>query len=97
MNTISERIEYVILTDLATELSQLPSEKTCSAAQAYVSVDGSVVAHGHWGLRRLDPDEPNGPDTRMDIASVSKLFTATMAMSAIDYGLLSFESQIENF
>jgi DNA-binding MurR/RpiR family transcriptional regulator/CubicO group peptidase (beta-lactamase class C family) len=77
-------------------------------AVAIVVKDGEVVAHeavGH-ALRYADasgtelpPDEqvPMTPDTLFDIASLTKLFTATVLLSLVDEGALTLDSPVHTW
>ena len=62
-----------------------PDQPGCSAA---VAIDGQVVWAGARGLANLEQNTPLTTDTRFDIASVSKQFTATAML------LLSFDGAL---
>jgi CubicO group peptidase (beta-lactamase class C family) len=63
----------------------------CSAA---VGVDGEVIWAGAGGLADLTAGTPVTTDTRFDIASVSKQFTATAILMLQRDGLLSISDPI---
>ncbi len=93
---MQQRVESVLQKHLASARAQLPTNKTCSAAQAYVSVDGHVEVDAAWGVCDFESGVPVQLDTPFDIASVSKLFTATAAMIGVDEGRWSFDTRIHD-
>ena len=66
----------------------------CSAA---VAVDGTVLWAGAGGLADLAAGTPVTTDTRFDIASVSKQFTATAILMLQREGLLSVEDAVGDY
>jgi CubicO group peptidase (beta-lactamase class C family) len=85
----------------ADDLDQIGRTKVCSAVQAVVLRQGQTLLDTALGVTHLDPSESNppgrpmGPDTPMDIASITKtLVTATLAMQAVDDGLTKFDTPV---
>lgn len=63
----------------------------CSAA---VGIDGNVVWTGVRGMANIANDSKITADTRFDIASVSKQFTATATLLLADAGKLSLDDPL---
>jgi CubicO group peptidase (beta-lactamase class C family) len=55
---------------------------------------GEVVFAKAYGLRQLSPPQPATPETRYDIGSVSKQFTATLALQLAEEGRLSLDDPV---
>ena len=64
-------------------------------AIAVVDADGVVAAKG-YGVRRLGSNEPVDADTKFDIASVSKSFTAAMIATLVDEGKLTWDARVRD-
>jgi len=71
-----------------------PDQPGCSAA---VALDGTVVWAGAAGLADLSTGTPITTDTRFDIASVSKQFTATAILMLQREGLLTIADPVGNY
>lgn len=69
-------------------------EPGCSAA---VAVEGAVLWAGAGGLADLDAGTPVTTETRFDIASVSKQFTATAILMLQRDGLLSVSDPVGTY
>jgi len=59
-----------------------------------VSRDGKVLISKGYGMANLQYDVPNSPQTRFDIGSVSKTFTATLILMLQESGKLSVQDSI---
>lgn len=78
-----------------TLLSQAVASKTCPAAQVVIRHHGEVVHQGAFGW--LDPEtcrRPTRPDSRFDLASVTKLFTATAFLQAVEAGRVQLDQPV---
>ena len=65
------------------------------AATLLVAQDGRVVLHSAYGC--LDPEtgqRPTQPDSLFDLASVSKLFTATAFMTLVEAGRVMVDTPV---
>ncbi len=62
-----------------------------------VSIDGQTVYHRWTGQADLAHGVPIGADTRFNIASVSKQFTAFAIMMLVDAGELKLEQDVREF
>src|SRR6266404_3062580 len=59
-----------------------------------VARDGKVLVSRGYGRANLEWNVPNTPQTRFDIASVAKTFTATLVLMLQERGKLSVEDPI---
>jgi CubicO group peptidase (beta-lactamase class C family) len=59
-----------------------------------VAQDGKVLLSHGYGMANLEHEIPNTPQTRFDIASVSKTFTATLVLLLAEHGKLSLQDPI---
>lgn len=76
-------------------VAQVPENRPgCSAA---VAVDGAVLWAGGGGLADLKNKTPVTADTRFDIASVSKQFTATAILMLKREGLVALSDPIAKY
>ena len=62
-----------------------------------VVVDGQLAYAEAFGLADLDPARPATPETRYDIGSVSKQFTAAAVMLMVQDGKLSLDDEVGRF
>lgn len=62
-----------------------------------VVVDGELAYAEAFGLANLDPARPATPETRYDIGSVSKQFTAAAVMLMVQDGKLSLDDKVGRF
>lgn len=58
--------------------------------------DGDVDARG-YGVSSLETEYPMTPDTLLQIGSISKIFTTTLAMKLVDQGLLDLDSPVSRY
>ncbi|MCK5692179.1 MAG: beta-lactamase family protein [Bacteroidales bacterium] len=63
---------------------------------AIVDQDGMIWSNS-FGNTATDPDTPNTPETMFSIQSVSKTFTATAIMMAVDEGLLDLDTPVSKY
>lgn len=59
-----------------------------------VAKDGKILFSRGYGMADLAFDVPNGPQTRFDVGSVSKTFTAALVLSLQDKGSLRVDEPI---
>lgn len=88
---MSTEIQKVLEAHAASRLEQIGRSAAASAIQAWV--DHGAVFEAAVGVAQFDPVRPFDAETPMDLASVTKVFTATLAMIAIDRGLVQFDEQ----
>ena len=69
-------------------------EPGCTVA---VGRDGAVVFAEAYGAARLDPFEPMTVDTVVDIASVSKQFTATAVLLLAERGVVDLDAPLSTY
>jgi len=81
---------------LETILAPHQSDRAPGAAVMVIR-DGSVVASGFVGLADVERRIPIGPRTAFDIASVSKQFTAMLAMMLHEEGRLDYDAPVVRF
>jgi CubicO group peptidase (beta-lactamase class C family) len=62
-----------------------------------VAQDGKVLFRKGYGMANLEYDIPNTPQTRFDIASVSKTFTAALILILQERGKLSLQDAISKY
>lgn len=88
------------LTAAATQVDALLSpfnQGRTPGVAVLVIKDGQIVHHKGYGLARLDINEPIGPDTAFDLASMSKQFTAMAVMILAERGKLSYDDPLSKF
>lgn len=66
------------------------------AVVAVVRPDGPVLLKG-YGVRRRDAADPVGPETRFQIASLSKFVTATAVGSLVDRRVVAWDVPVRSF
>ncbi len=94
MTNLKSRILVAVKNDVAPTAATVPSINTCTALQAAVwSTDEATSVT--LGKSSPEADHDLTPQTFMDIASVTKLFTATLALIAIDNGELRFDTSLD--
>lgn len=62
-----------------------------------VSREGTTLFEGAFGRASRAWDVPNSVDTRFDTASITKLFTAVVALQAVEEGALSLDTKAVGF
>ena len=59
-----------------------------------LAIHGKVVLERAFGRASLEHDVPNGPETRFPVASVTKQFTAILALQLVEDGLFQLDTPI---
>jgi CubicO group peptidase (beta-lactamase class C family) len=77
-------------------LDRLAAAGVFSGAILVAKAD-SILLRRAVGLAHRDPDVPNRPDTRFNIASVGKLFTTVAIAQLAEEGLLRYEDPIGRY
>ncbi len=62
-----------------------------------ISYDGKMLIGKGFGLRNIDTKEPITASTNMEMASVSKQFTALAILSLVDKGKISLNDEVYKF
>jgi len=62
-----------------------------------VAENGRVVLNGSAGFAAVRTGEPNQPDSRFNLASISKLFTATAILQLRDKRKVSLEDEVTDY
>ena len=65
------------------------------AGQLVVARDGTVIAERNWGMANRETETPIDADTRINIASITKPMTWTVAHMLIDEGKMSESDSVE--
>jgi len=76
-------------------LDQLRIEQDIPGVSAVVTRAGDVMFAGGSGVADIETGQGMSADTRMYSGSLSKIFTATLALSLVDDGLLSLDQDVE--
>lgn len=90
------KIVAAVEAELAHRLDQLPESKTFAAAQWAVELDG-LFEDGAAGVRSFESRDPVSDITPFDLASVTKIFTATLALMAFDRGVIQPWTPVSDF
>ena len=64
---------------------------------ALVALDGEPVFMDAYGLARRSPDLANQIDTRFDLGSMGKMFTAVAILQLVEQGVLSLDGRIVDY
>ncbi len=80
----------------ATRLDELPVEHTFAAAQWAVRLE-EKTDHGFMGVCSFESGMPVSDVTPFDLASITKVFTATMALIAFDRGVVDPSTPVTDF
>lgn len=59
--------------------------------------DGDDVEFAGFGITNIETGQPVAPETLFQIGSISKIFTATLAMTLVDDGLLDLDAPIVTY
>ncbi len=59
--------------------------------------DGEDVEFAGFGITNIETGQPVAPETLFQIGSISKIFTATLAMTLVDNGLLDLDAPIVTY
>lgn len=83
-----EAIDHLVRVDIA--------DGAPGAAVGIVE-DGRVVYRTFAGLADVDTEEPIGPETRFNIASNAKQFTALVVLRVIEEGTLALDDDVRSY
>ena len=87
------RDEATIIRELQEYASRLAAADLFSGSIAVRRGDVELLSSS-YGLARRDPAEPNTPDMRFELASLSKLFTAVAIAQLVERGKLRFDMTV---
>jgi CubicO group peptidase (beta-lactamase class C family) len=59
--------------------------------------DGDDVEFAGFGITNIETGQPVAPETLFQIGSISKIFTATLAMTLVDDGLLDLDAPVVTY
>ncbi|MCA9861245.1 MAG: beta-lactamase family protein, partial [Thermomicrobiales bacterium] len=59
--------------------------------------DGDDIEFAGFGITNIETGQPVAPETLFQIGSISKIFTATLAMTLVDDGLLDLDTPIVTY
>lgn len=90
------QLHAVLEQECAASLDDLPESKSFSAAQYAVFKDKQLT-RGSLGVRSFESKEPVDDQTPFDLASVTKVFTATLALVAFDHGLAEPQTLLSHY
>jgi len=82
------------ITRRITEYLNRATDSGLFSGSVAVAKDGKIVFSRGYGMASLAYDVPNGPQTRFDIGSVSKTFTAALVLWLQDSGKLRVDDPI---
>lgn len=89
-------IDAVLASHVARQIDEIPNVRTCAGIQWAMSSHAGTY-HAATGHRRFAPDIAMTPTTPVDIASITKVLTATACMLAVDDGLVTLDTPIATF
>jgi CubicO group peptidase (beta-lactamase class C family) len=75
-------------------VTSLPEE---FSGTVLVAVGGEVLVNKGYGLANLTFGVPNGPETKFLIGSITKQFTAVLALQLAERGLLDLDATIDTY
>lgn len=78
----------------APTLGAIGNTHAASALQAVVIRDGEIVLDHAVGVAQFEPARPFDHDTPLDLASLTKVFTATLVMQAVSTGRCKLDAPI---
>jgi D-alanyl-D-alanine carboxypeptidase len=67
------------------------------AGAVLIAKDGAPVHMAAYGLASRSPDVPNQTDTRFNLGSMDKIFTAVAIMQLVERGWLSLDGSIHDY
>lgn len=62
-----------------------------------VAEEGKVILKKGYGLANREWNSPNAPDTRYDVGSLTKSFTAVLTMSLVEKGLIDLNAKVSDY
>jgi CubicO group peptidase (beta-lactamase class C family) len=96
VSDLGTHINAVLASHIADSIDEIPATRACSASQWAVSTPSGTY-HAALGHSRFTPDIAMTPTTPVDIASVTKVFTATACMIAVDEGRVTLDTPVSTF
>jgi CubicO group peptidase (beta-lactamase class C family) len=93
MTDLHENLHRVLQAHVADDFDSIGDPATASAIVASVSWGDDVWEHAA-GVAEFAPDRPLGLQTPLDLASVTKVFTATLLMQAAGEGRIALDDPI---
>jgi CubicO group peptidase (beta-lactamase class C family) len=89
-------------------LAQTPAERIDEVMRRYhelgrfhgsilVAKDGEIVYEKGYGLANREWENPNTPETRFQLASVTKTFTATLVLQQVERGRIPLDAPITTY
>jgi D-alanyl-D-alanine carboxypeptidase len=67
------------------------------AGAVLIAKDGAPVHVAAYGLANRSPDVPNQTDTKFNLGSMDKMFTAVAVLQLVEQGRLSLDSRISDY
>lgn len=64
---------------------------------ALVAQNGKVVYKGAFGMANMEWGIPNTPDTKFRLGSITKQFTATLALQLVEQGKIKLDGKISDY
>jgi len=79
--------------EIASHLEELDAEEKFSGA-VLIARDGSPVLERAYGIANRNYDLPNQLDTKFNLGSMNKMFTAVAVLQLVEQGLISVDDRI---
>lgn len=73
------------------------AEKGLFSGAVLIARDGHVLGKGIWGLANRDFDVPNTIETRFNLGSMNKTWTAVAIAQLVEAGKLAFDDPVSKF
>jgi CubicO group peptidase (beta-lactamase class C family) len=64
---------------------------------ALVAANGKVIYKGAFGMANMEWNIPNTPDTRFRLGSITKQFTAMLALQLVEQGKLKLDGKVSDY
>jgi CubicO group peptidase (beta-lactamase class C family) len=64
---------------------------------ALVAENGKVIYKSAFGMANMEWDIPNAPDTRFRLGSITKQFTAMLALQLVEQGKIKLDGKISDY
>jgi CubicO group peptidase (beta-lactamase class C family) len=93
-------VPYCFAGDLARKIDEYltaAAEVQKFSGSALVAKDGVSILNKGYGMANYELSVPNTPETKFQIGSITKQFTAAAIMKLVDKGLLSVDDPISNY
>jgi len=79
--------------DIANYLEDLDAEEKFSGA-VLIAKDGDPVLESAYGFANRNYDVPNRPDTKFNLGSMNKMFTAVAVLQLVEQGKISVDDKV---